>query len=34
MTATETETMTEEQLLEDFKGRWSALREENQKTRC
>ena len=30
MTATETETMTEEQ-LEDFKGRWSALREENQK---
>ena len=31
MTATETETMTEEQLLEDFKGRWSALREENQK---
>ena len=33
MTATETETMTEEQLLEDFKGRWSALREET-KTRC
>ena len=30
MSATETETMTEEELLSDFKRRFTALREENQ----
>jgi len=30
MSATETETMTEEELLNDFKRRFTALREENQ----
>jgi len=30
MSATETETMTEEELLNDFKRRFTALRDENQ----
>lgn len=31
MSATETEVMTEEELLEDFKKRFNALRDENAK---
>jgi len=30
MSATETEVMTEEELLDDFKKRFTALRDENQ----